>query len=61
MTEPEPTLTTLIVNWLPFVLYLVVTLYIARIVHRYTTERSKADRDLIETLSRIATALEKRS
>ncbi len=61
MTEPEPTLITLIVNWLPFALYLVVMLYIARIVHRYTNESSKAHRDIIETLSRIATALEKRS
>jgi hypothetical protein len=60
MNDAEPSLLSILINWLPFFVFLGSMIYLSVVVKRYTRERSKFHSATLEILSRIATAIEKR-
>jgi membrane protein implicated in regulation of membrane protease activity len=57
--DETPTLFAALINWTPFIVWLVLTLYIAVLLRRYIHERLAFQKSLLEQFQRHTQAIER--
>jgi hypothetical protein len=56
--DESPTLFAALINWTPFIVWLVLTLYIAILLRRYIRERATFQKALLEQFQRHTQSIE---
>ena len=57
--EETPSLLQIFINWLPFFVYLLTIVYVARIFNRYARDRAAFHKSALEQMQRQTQAVEK--